>query len=104
MKKVGLTALGIVAACAACCAIPLAVPIVGALSTAGLASLYLDSIHMGDVAAVTGFVASAVGFAWIGSRFLARRHKPCTPLQKAASCSVDGNAVSASCACSRGTS
>jgi len=104
MKKFGLAALGVAAACAACCTIPLVVPLVGALSMGGLASLYLDIFQIGSAATVTVMVTGAGALAWAGARLLARRHKPCVAKPEAESCALVANARSASCGCSRSTS
>ena len=104
MKRVGLAALGVVAACAACCAIPLAVPFVGMLSMAGLASVGLDAIPMGVVAKVAVSIVAAGALGRAGTRVLAQRRKPCVPAPKLESCAFDANTGSASCACSEAAS
>jgi len=104
MKKVELATGGVVAACVACCAFPLALPMVGALSVAGFVSLGLDAIHMGTAATVVVLVAAAGSLAWAAARFQKRRHAQCATSPKLDSCAVRGNDGNASCACSKGTS
>lgn len=68
MKKPALATLGVVGACAACCAIPLAIPLMSGLSVAGLASIDWDCLTVGgEVAAVgAGLAATALvgGGTW----------------------------------------
>ena len=60
MKKPALATLGVVGACAACCAIPLAIPLVSGLSIAGLASIDWDCLTLsGEVAAISAGMTAA---------------------------------------------
>lgn len=60
MKKPALATIGVIGACAACCTIPLALPLLGGLSVAGLASIDWDCLNVGsEVAAIgVGLVAA----------------------------------------------
>ncbi len=62
MKKPALATLGVVGACAACCAIPLALPLLSGLSAAGLVSIDWDGLNLGSqvAAAATGLAAAAL--------------------------------------------
>lgn len=44
MKKPALAALGVVGACAACCAIPVALPLISGLSALGIVGLGADAL------------------------------------------------------------
>ena len=73
MKKPALATLGVVGACAACCTIPLAIPLLSGLSVAGLISVDWDSLKLSSemAAAATGLVAAAVlggGIWWYRKR------------------------------------
>lgn len=86
MKKTLLGLLGIGAACAACCAVPLALPLLAGLGLAGF-----------GVAGVTvpafGWIAGlAAGAAMLASGLYLWRKRQAAP----ASCSVD---ASAGCGC-----
>lgn len=60
MKKPALATMGVIGACAACCTIPLALPLLSGLSIAGLASIDWDRLNVvGDVAAVGAGLAAA---------------------------------------------
>lgn len=104
MKKVGLTALGVAGACAACCAIPLAIPIIGALSISGLSLLSIDQFLMGPagiaVAAATG-VGAAV---WAGAWYAGQRRKRAAMAQSGASCSIPDSKGDGGCGCAKGVS
>ncbi len=92
MKKPVLTVFGVAGACAACCAIPLLVPLVGGASVAGLIAMASgDWLGLSSNAAVIAsaiVVAALVGFAiWLVRR---RRSN--------AFCQVEPAVVSAGCA------
>ena len=75
MKKVGLATLGVAGACAACCAIPLAIPIIGTLSISGLSLLAIDQFPLvpaGIAIAVTTSLGAAV---WAGDWYMGQRRK-----------------------------
>ena len=89
MKKPLLASLGLIGACAACCAIPLAIPLASGLSVAGLASIDWNTLAIGgDVAAVASGLATAglVGGAiwWHRRRNAAARCAPIAPTEEAA--------------------
>ena len=104
MKKVELATWGVVAACAACCTIPLALPTVSALSLAGLAPLVFGSIHVETVVTAMLLIATAGVLVWAAAWFHKRRLNSCETSQRLGSCTVEGNVGSVSCACSRSTS
>lgn len=58
MKKPILATLGVVGACAACCTIPLAIPLLGGLSAAGLVSVDWVGLSVGS-----GVPTVAIGLA-----------------------------------------
>lgn len=61
MKKPVLATLGVAGACAACCAIPLAIPLMSGLSVAGLASIDWNWVQVrGEVAAVGAGLAASL--------------------------------------------
>jgi hypothetical protein len=85
MKKPLLGLLGVGAACAACCAIPLAVPLIGGASAAGLALL-------ADWDGVLG-VGLAAALVVAGGLWWSRQ-------RKAAACKVvPGSPGAGSCGC-----
>ncbi|MCY1169444.1 hypothetical protein D9M73_94730 [compost metagenome] len=59
MKKPALATLGVVGACAACCTIPLGIPLLSGLSVAGLASIDWDCLNVGSEAAAIGLGLTA---------------------------------------------
>lgn len=77
MKKPLLAGVGVVGACAACCAIPLALPILSGLSAAGLAgALSWHQLSGGAAAGLAIGVAAAAGGVGV---WLAKRGKPQAP-------------------------
>ena len=74
MKKPFLSMLGVAGACAACCAIPLALPLISGLSVAGLSSIGLDRLSIGSGAAVAVAVIAAVRVGMWSAR---RRNSAC---------------------------
>ena len=106
MKKPLLTTIGLAGACAACCAVPLLVPIISGLSVAGLVGLDWNRLaaSQGYLAIVLGV---AVALAVALGLWLARRRRtasacaaPITPnggeSQLASSCGCSGPSKSAS--------
>lgn len=75
MKKAGLTALGIAGACAACCAIPLAIPIIGTLSISGLSLLAIDQFLLGPAGVAIAAAASLGAATWAGAWYVGQRRK-----------------------------
>jgi hypothetical protein len=64
MKKPALAALGVVGACAACCAIPVALPLLGGLSALGITGLGAGALGTDwELALAVGAGASAVAVA-----------------------------------------
>lgn len=95
MKKPLLATLGVAGACAACCAIPLALPIFAGLSAAGLTSFGLGFADL-SIGVVVGTAVLAMAFVagiglWLRSR------------QQPKSCAV-GPDLKASCGCASGAS
>lgn len=77
MKKTLLAGVGVVGACAACCAIPLALPILSGLSAAGFAgALGWDQL---SGAAAIGLAVGAAAAAGGLALWLAKRAKPEPP-------------------------
>ena len=71
MKKPVLAALGITAACAACCAIPLALPLLAGIGAASLTLFEWTSLA---VPAATGIAVFAGAAFWLARR---RSKKAC---------------------------
>jgi len=107
MKKPLFTTLGLASACAACCAVPLLVPVLSGLSAAGLVGVDWTqlAISHGYVAIVSGVV---VAFAVTFGLWLIRRKRAtnvCSnavvphsgEVQTALSCGCSGPSNSASC-------
>jgi hypothetical protein len=96
MKKPLLAGIGVVGACAACCAVPLALPLLSGLSAAGLAGVIgWDWFSAG--AAVGAAIAAAGVAAGLGV-WMIRRRRPAGP-----SCAVplDAAAQSGGCGCAK---
>ncbi|WP_169167271.1 hypothetical protein [Acidovorax sp. SRB_24] len=99
MKKPLLTTIALAGTCAACCAVPLLIPIMSGLSVAGLIGLDWERLaaNQGYMASVLGVVATlavALGL-WVARR--RRIGKAC-----ASEASVFGNKqqTASSCGCS----
>lgn len=91
MKKPLLTTLGLAGACAACCAIPLAVPLLSGGAALGLASWLGDNSGVGrELAMLLGLAALAAlalgAWAWMRQR-AAKRCAP--PATEGPACAVD---------------
>lgn len=103
MKNKGLAALGVASACAACCAIPLAFPLIGGATVSGIALLGLPQLQMGIVDAVLLAVAGGAATMGAGIWFLRQRRKPGAEKGESAACTVSAATGVAGCACSKGT-
>lgn len=73
MKKTALAALGVAGACAACCAIPIALPLVGGLSVVGLTGLG-TSLFLADHGWL--LAAGVLGLAGVVGVLVWRRLRP----------------------------
>ncbi|WP_146097274.1 hypothetical protein [Rhodoferax sp. TS-BS-61-7] len=104
MKKAGLTALGVAGACAACCAIPLAIPIMGALSVSGLSILAIDQFLLGPAGIAIAAAVSLVAAVWVGAWYVGQRRKRAAMAESGAACSVPDSSGAGGCACSKGVS
>ena len=104
MKKVGLTALGVAGACAACCAIPLAIPIIGALSISGLSLLAIDQFLLGPAGIAIAVAASLGAAVWAGTWYVGQRRKLAAMAQSGASCSIPDSTGDGGCVCTKGVS
>jgi high-affinity Fe2+/Pb2+ permease len=94
MKKPARAAMGVIGACAACCAIPLAIPLISGLSVAGLASIDWDCLSIGGEVAAVGAGLAAAGLVGGGIWWHRRR-------KAAAQCAVPALASAGSnCGCS----
>ena len=96
MNKPLLTTIGLAGACAACCAVPLLVPIISGLSVAGVIGLDWERLassqeYMAAVLGVASAFVAAIGL-WLFRRL--RAGKACTPVAASTS-----NAVQAPGAC-----
>ena len=101
VKKVGLTTLGVVGACAACCAIPLAIPIIGALSVSGLSILAIDQFFQGS-AGIAVAVAISLAAAGVSVWYVGQRRKQAATAQNRAACSIPDSNGDGGCGCSKG--
>lgn len=102
MKKAGLNALGVAGACAACCAIPLAIPIIGTLSISGLSLLAIDRFLLGPAGIAIALAASLGAAVWAGTWYLGQRRKRAEMAQNVAGCSIPDSNGAGGCACSKG--
>lgn len=102
MKKAGLTALGVAGACAACCAIPLAIPIIGTLSVSGLSLLAIDQFLLGPAGIAIAAATSLGAFVWAGVWYVGQRRKRATLIQSSGACSIPDGKGEGGCACSKG--
>ncbi|MES2936870.1 MAG: hypothetical protein V4864_04255 [Pseudomonadota bacterium] len=73
MKKPALAAMGLIGTCAACCTIPLALPLLGGLSAAGLASIDWSCLTVGGELAAAMAGVSAAGLVIAGVWWFRRR-------------------------------
>jgi hypothetical protein len=102
VKKAGLATLVVVGACAACCAIPLAIPIIGTLSVSGLSLLAIDQFLLGP-AGIAIAVATSLGAAvWAGARYVGQRRKRVAAAQTGAACAIPDSKGEGGCACPKG--
>lgn len=95
MKKPLLATIGLAGACAACCAVPVLVPVISGLSVAGLAGLDWERLlasreYLASALGVAAALAVALGI------WLARRRRV------GASCSLSGLAADNAPGASRG--
>ena len=74
MKKLLITGLGVAGACAACCAMPLVVPIISGLSVAALA-VPGGLVFATEFSGVATLVGIAAGVAACGALWWARRRR-----------------------------
>ena len=101
-KKVGLTTLGVVGACAACCAIPLAIPIIGALSVSGLSILAIDQFFQGSAGIAVAVAISLAAAAGVSVWYVGQRRKQAATAQSRAACSIPDSNGDGGCGCSKG--
>ena len=94
MMKPLLALLGVGAACAACCAIPLALPLIGGLAVSGA----LGAIAGWQLALGAGVLAAIAGAAWrLRRRPRACALKPGPENTTACGCGTRGSSADASC-------
>lgn len=98
MKRPALATLGVVGACAACCAIPLAIPLMSGLSVAGLASIDWDCLSVGGEVAAAGAGLAAATLVGAGMWW----HRRQTAANKCAA--PEPAAATAGCGCGSTTS
>ncbi|MCA0212707.1 MAG: hypothetical protein Q8K31_04140 [Burkholderiaceae bacterium] len=92
MKKPILATFGVAGACAACCAIPIAIPLLSGLSVASLLSFeWAQTTLTSGTLAVAAGIATAIA-AGVGL-WVARRRQP------ALACSVPVDVKATSCGC-----
>jgi hypothetical protein len=92
MKRTVLATLGVVGACAACCAIPLAIPLMAGLSVTGLAVLEAAYFNTG-----IGLVVAVAVVAGIGAWLVRRRKRACLADAEGAACRTEGAAKGCGC-------
>lgn len=101
MKKPLLGTIGVVGACAACCAVPLAIPLLGGASLAtAFAAVQWNLWRLG---AELGAVMLAVGsgllaWTWMRRR-TARRAGACAPTEAAAGSACSVGSAGSECGC-----
>lgn len=103
MKKPVLAVLGVAGACAACCAIPLAIPLWAGLSAAGMGWLGWEGLASGSALLLAG--AGMIAATLIAAGLMARRSRKTTCAVQAPdkACSVNPDKAQAgSCACAPG--
>lgn len=98
MKKPLLTTIGLAGACAACCTVPLLVPILSGLSVAGLVGLDWNRMatntqYLAVVIGVAGALAVALGL------WLVRRRRGTRACASAAAPGSGESASASSCGC-----
>ena len=93
MKKPILATLGIAGACAACCAIPIVLPVLSGLSVAGLLSF--DGIRAALTPSVLAAVAGAAVALAVGAGLWISRRRQTAP---ACAMPVDGKSSGCGCA------
>lgn len=101
MKKVILSALGVAGACAACCAIPLAIPIISTLSISGLSFLAVDRFLIGPVGTLIALAASLGAVVWAGAWYVGQRRTRSALAQNGAACSIQNSNGNGGCSCSK---
>lgn len=104
MKKPVLAVLGVAGACAACCAIPLAIPLWAGLSAAGMGWLGWEGLASGSGLLLAG--AGMIAVALIVAAIMARRSQKtaCTVQATDQACAVTpGKPQARTCACAPGT-
>lgn len=104
MKKPLLGTIGVVGACAACCAIPLAVPLLGGASLAtAFAAVEWNLWRLGTELAIVLLVVGTGLLAWTWRRRAAARRAGACPGPQAAdgpACSVEAGSGACGCASS----
>lgn len=99
MKKPVLTALGVASACLACCAIPLAIPLLGGTVALGLTSWLAVNVPISlDLLLLLVMVSMAA--LWWGTKAWARRKRASACASETASgsaCSVSPGTTGCGC-------
>lgn len=103
VKKAGLATLGVVGACAACCAIPLAIPIIGTLSISGLSLLAIDQFLLGPAGIGIAVATSLGAIVWGGAWYAGQRRKRADMAKRSGACSIPDSKGEGGCACSKGS-
>lgn len=104
MKKPVLAVFGVAGACAACCAIPLAIPLWAGLSAAGMGWLGWETLASGSSLLLAG--AGMLTVALIAAGVMARRSRKnsCAVQASDKACAVNTDKTQAgTCACAPGT-
>ncbi len=101
MKAIGFAALGLVGACAACCAVPLALPWLSALAASGFTLLGLPHLQVGmGSAALLAVVAGSVVFGAVTWR--SRQRRQCAAHQTSSpACAIQASDSGSACGCSK---
>ncbi|NBW78563.1 MAG: hypothetical protein EBR27_06070 [Betaproteobacteria bacterium] len=100
-KKAGLATLGVVGACAACCAIPLAIPIIGTLSISGLSFLAIDQFLLGPAGIAIAVAISLGAAVWAGAWYLGQRRKRVSMAQNGNACAIPDSNGEGGCSCAK---
>lgn len=99
MKKPLLTTIGLAGACAACCAVPLLVPIISGLSVAGLVGIDWSRLAASPEY-LTVVVGVAVAFAVAMGLWLVRRRRATSACASTATPNNGEMLSASSCGCS----
>ena len=100
MNKPALATLGVIGACAACCTIPLALPLLSGLSVAGLASIDWNCLGVGSEVAAVGIGLVAAILAGAGIWWHRKRKAASACAAPSATAAASPASAGSGCGCS----